>query len=266
MAGEHSSFKVVLEYDGTDFSGWQEQTPGVRTVQGEVQEALENLLGHPVVVQGAGRTDRGVHASGQVGSFTTSRDIPADRLRVALNGKLPPDISCRSVEPVSETFNARFSALAKHYRYSFRVSRWRSVQDHRTTAWHRGGFDLAATREAARLLEGTHDFAAFANQSKEPPSTTVRTVYRILPRAEGPRIHLEVLGRGFLYNMVRNLAGTLLEVARGKQPPAWARQVLESCDRGRGGPTAEARGLSLVEVFYESDLLENRLSSLDPLR
>ncbi len=263
--GTERNIKITLEYDGTDYVGWQFQPEGLRTIQGEVEQTLVEIVQHPIVLQGAGRTDKGVHAQGQVANFKTYLDIPVENLRRALNGKLPADISCLEVEDVPDDFNARFSAVGKHYRYTFYKNRWRSVFNYRTTSWLRGEFDLQRAQLASQFLEGTFDFKAFANQSKDPPETTERTVYKVNIHSEESLIFIDVIGRGFLYNMVRNIAGNLLEIARGKREPEWLKILLNQGERSDGGPTAEAKGLCLMAVFYDEKSLEGCLEKVSSL-
>ncbi len=242
------SLKLTLEYDGTDFSGWQRQ-PGRRTVQGALEEALRTVLRHDVEVAGAGRTDAGVHALGQVASLETPSDLPPSKIRAALNGVLPDDVAVLAVEEAPEGFNARFAARAKHYRYRILEGPVRRPLELRH-AWHcRHALDLERMRLAAARLVGTHDFRAFAREP-DTRASTVRTLFALDARRDGFILSLDVKGDGFLYNMVRALAGTLVEVGRGKLAPESVDAVLLARDRAAAGPTLPARGLFLVEVEY----------------
>lgn len=251
-----SSFKIVIAYDGGSFVGWQRQANGV-SVQGLIEDALRDLDGGDVAVAGAGRTDAGVHAIGQVASFTLVRDTPADVVLRSLNAKLPPEVRIRTAEEVPGSFHARFGATAKTYRY--RV--WNAdVLDpfERAYAWHvPGSLDLAAMAEAARLVEGHHDFAAFQTSGGATGATDRRlTSSTVTPYANGLLVY-DVTGNGFLRHMVRAIVGSLVEVGRGRQRPAWIRDVIASRDRAQAGRTAPAHGLFLVRVDYgvvQSDL------------
>ncbi len=247
--------QLVVEYDGSGFAGWQSQ-PEERTVQGELQRAVETMVRHPVEVSGAGRTDRGVHATGQSATFETTTAIPASSFASGLNRYLPPDVAVISASERPEGFHARFSAVGKHYRYLVRVARTRRVFIERRACRVPPPIDVGAMREAATALVGEHDFAAFATRSKDAPETTVRTVHAVTVRERPPLVVIDVVGRGFLYTMVRTIAGTLLEVGRGRRAASDVAAVLASRDRRRAGPTGEARGLCLCAVFYDQTELD----------
>lgn len=253
--------KLVVQYDGRNFSGWQQQKNCV-TVQGELTRAIEDVVCHPVEVQGAGRTDRGVHALGQAANFFTERDIPTRNLVLAINTKLPADIAVVEAADVGEEFNARFSALGKHYRYTFYESETRDVFASRWTSRHSETVDIEAMRRAAVHLLGERDFVALRTRSKQEPESTVRRVYGVEIRREGPYILVDVVGSSFLYKMVRAIAGTLFEVGVGKRDPDSLLDLLEAGDRGLAGPTAEAQGLCLMAVFFEEAELRERLKLL----
>jgi tRNA pseudouridine38-40 synthase len=255
------TIKLVLEYDGSGFAGWQAQSD-MRTVQGELTRAVERMVNHAVEVAGAGRTDRGVHAAGQAASFSTASTIPPRGFLAGLNRYLPRDVAVVGVEEASADFHARRSAIGKHYRYSFLLSATRSALAGRWTSLVRGALDVEAMRRAGRLLEGEHDFAAFATRSRDRPASTVKTLHLVGAIERAPFVFVDVVGSGFLYNMVRTIAGTLLDVGRGKRRAGEIEEILRSRDRRRAGPTAEARGLCLREVFYDRTRLEAAVAGL----
>lgn len=240
--------KLTLEYDGTDFFGWQIQAEG-RTVQEEVEKALRVLLGHEVRIVGAGRTDSGVHALGQVASFSTERRLPEDAYLKGLNGILPRDVAVVGVEEVPEDFCARRSASKK--RYVYRISN-RPVCSplRRRTHWEIfRPLDVSAMREAAAHFLGKHDFSAFRASNCQAP-TTVRELFRLDVLERGDEIVLVFEATAFLKHMVRNIVGTLVEVGQGKRPPDDPVRLLASGDRRLAGETAPAHGLTLERVWY----------------
>jgi tRNA pseudouridine38-40 synthase len=238
-----------LEYEGTDFHGWQRQ-PALRTVQGELERAIGRALGEAVEVEATSRTDQGVHAAGQAAAFSTGTAIPAARLPLVLNSVLPPDIRIREARDVAPNFRPRLAAAGKLYRYTFSCRQWESVFLRRFTSRVGRPLALGAMREAASELLGEHDFGSFQGASRLPPASSVRRLYLLRVHEEGPLVHLNVVGDGFLYRMVRTIAGTLLEVGLGRRPPSTLPQILAARDRRLAGPTAEARGLCLVKVYF----------------
>lgn len=257
------TFKLTVAYDGTDFSGFQRQL-NARSVQAELEAALAAIEGKPVTVAGAGRTDAGVHALGQVASFKLSSDIPENDLFRALNAKLPEDVRVLSAELAAPGFNARFSARSKTYRY--RISNTRVMSPfQRRFAWHVSrGLDLAAMRAASGELLGEHDFSCFqAKGARERPGRTVkvRTTTRVVTRSEwieessppgGRLLIYEIAGSGFLKYMVRTIVGTLVEVGDGRRTASSVRDLLHSRNRAGAGPTAPPSGLYLVRVDYDA--------------
>jgi tRNA pseudouridine38-40 synthase len=246
------TFKLTLAYDGTDFAGWQRQ-PNRRTVQGELEQALERITQQHSKCIASGRTDAGVHALGQVVSFTSSTQLPGPVLTKALNAELPEDMLVFEVREVHAGFHALRDALRKRYRYVIEDGRNRDLFD-RKYVWHvYQPLDVEAMKRAATPLVGTHDFASYET-SGSPRLTTVRTVLDLLvERRAGEltdRIVIEVEADGFLYNMVRNIVGTLVAVGKGKEPPTWPAAVLELRDRTKAGMTAPPQGLFLVGVEY----------------
>jgi tRNA pseudouridine38-40 synthase len=243
------TLKLILEYDGTEYVGWQLQAHG-RSIQGELERALEILLKEPVRVTGAGRTDSGVHALGQVASFRTARDVPLKAFVAGLNSLLPRDIAVRSAAEERPGFDARRAASGKRYRYRIINRRTRAPLEQRY-AWEVfPALDVVAMQEGARALVGRHDFSAFRAGDCQA-STTVRELRSLEIRRDGDGLVMEVEATAFLKHMVRNIAGTLVEVGRGKRPARALGEVLDSKDRARAGPTAPAHGLCLVEVYYE---------------
>jgi tRNA pseudouridine38-40 synthase len=244
-----SAFKLVLAYDGTDYVGWQRQASGV-SIQGLLEGALREFGDRDVAVAGAGRTDAGVHALGQVASFTLERSIDAGTLGRALNAKLPPDVRVRSAEDAPPAFHARFDARAKTYRY--RICNAAVVLPFdRRYVWHvPGALDVEAMARAARLFEGVHDFAAFQGAGSDTP-TTDREIFASRVAVDADRmIDYEITGSGFLRHMVRAIAGTLVEVGGGRRDPESMRALVASADRTLAGRTAPAEGLVLVSVDY----------------
>ncbi len=243
-------FKLVLEYEGSGFEGWQIQ-PDSRTVQGVLAAAIERISGErdPTVV-GSGRTDAGVHAEGQVASVEIGKGFAPDKLREALNGVLPSDLAVMGVEAAAPDFDARKHARHKHYRYQIWNGRVASPLRAARFAHVRVPLDVAAMVEAARAFVGEHDFSSLRAAGSSVP-TSVRTVTRCDVVGEGgAEIVLHVSGTGFLRHMVRNLAGTLIEVGRGRFGPAEMSEILAARDRAVAGPTAPAQGLTLGSVDY----------------
>jgi tRNA pseudouridine38-40 synthase len=240
--------KLIVEYDGTDFSGWQRQD-GQRTVQGTLEDAVHQLLRERVEVRGAGRTDAGVHAAGQVASLSLQSRIPAIGFLRGMNSLLPADVAIVDSADVPATFEARFSARGKIYRYRIWNHFVRSPL-HARTSWHcRRPLDLERMREAAALLCGEHDFRGF-RASDCDRRNTVRVIRRFDLAKRGAMIELDVEATAFLKNMVRILVGTLADVGRGKRQLPDVLRALETGDRAAGGVTAPAAGLTLLQVIY----------------
>jgi tRNA pseudouridine38-40 synthase len=244
------TLQFTLEYDGAGFEGWQSQPEGHRTVQDTLEAALETITGHAVRVIGAGRTDAGVHAEGQVASAEIETGLTCGELKRALNGVLPPDLAVVGLEQRPAGFHARYDAGAKLYRYRIwngaSPSPLRAPRSH----WLRSPLDLTAMGEAASRLEGCHDFASL-QAAGSSSSSSVRTLYRVeVAGSPGGQISIEVEGSGFLRHMVRNLVGVLLEVGRGRLAPGSIPSLLASRDRALAPATAPAQGLTLVWVDY----------------
>jgi len=242
------NLRALLAYDGAPFRGWQRQD-GFPSVQEALERATEAATGEVVVVHGAGRTDTGVHALGQVASFHVATRLSDDRLRHALNAHLPREVVVRRLETCRDDFHARFDAVGKRYLYLVVTTRFRPPLGGDQAHWIPHSLDLAAMRAAARHLAGEHDFAAFANAGS-PRRSTVRTVRRLRLVARRQRLALVIEADGFLYNMARTIAGTLIAVGRGRRAADSVAAALESGERTQAGPTAPARGLTLLRVRY----------------
>jgi tRNA pseudouridine38-40 synthase len=240
--------KLTLEYDGTDYVGWQRQLNGT-SVQEVLERALSELFGAKVATLVAGRTDAGVHALGQVVAFDAPRTLPVSAYLRGLSGLLPEDVSVVEATEVPADFDPRRDALGKRYRYLISNRLVRSPLRRRTHWELFAPLDMKAMEEAARPLLGAHDFSAFRAANCEA-NTTVRTLRELTLCASGEVVQFELEGRAFLKHMVRNIVGTLVEVGRGRQSAPWVAAVLASCDRTRAGPTAPPQGLVLVEVRY----------------
>ncbi|MDC0765046.1 tRNA pseudouridine(38-40) synthase TruA [Brevibacillus sp. AG] len=240
--------RCVLAYDGTDFSGFQVQ-PDQVTVQGEIEAALNRVTGEDIQVFGSGRTDAGVHARGQVIHFDTSSNIPMDKWRFVLNNQLPDSIVIRTVEEVDASFHARFDVQVKEYRYCIDNTPVADVFRHRYADHVRFPLDVDAMQQAAHHLVGEHDFTSFCS-AKTYVEDKVRTVYGVTVEKSGDEVWVTCRGNGFLYNMVRIIVGTLVEVGQGKRNPAELREILAACDREKAGKTAPAKGLTMWEVVY----------------
>jgi len=240
--------KLTVEYDGTNYHGWQRQ-PNAATIQQALEEGIEQIVGHPVTLHASGRTDAGVHALGQVASFRTHSTIPAEQLHHAINSAIPQDIAVIRAEDVPDDFHARYWAKSKTYRYRIVCRPVRPTVGARYVHWLRRELDAERMRAAAAHFVGKHDFAAFETESSG--GDTVRTVPRFDIERDGDRIDCTVAANGFLYNMVRAMVGTLIEVGLGKRPPEEIAELLAARDRTLAGPTAPAKGLCLMRVDYE---------------
>lgn len=247
---DERTFRFVLEYAGGEFEGWQIQSGarGARTVQGELESQLAPLAEGRVRIRGAGRTDAGVHAMAQVASVRLATRLDARGLLRAMNARLPRDLGVREIAEVPDDWDALREAHGKHYRYQIWNGPTRSPLRADRWSWVVEAVDLESMQEAATAFVGRHDFAAFQGAGS-PTRTTVRTLESVeVTGTSGGEICIDVRGEGFLRHMVRNLAGTLLEIGRGRWAPDRAAGVLASRDRGQAGPTAPAVGLVLVEV------------------
>ncbi len=253
-------FKATVAYDGTNYCGWQVQ-PGRVTIQSSIERAIAQVCRERVRVTGSGRTDSGVHAIGQVASFSLANwRASADSLCRALNSKLPIDISFSKIVDAPEDFHAIRDARGKRYRYQLQVGGLRDAFEYRYR-WHvHGPLDLVAVGRATEIIRGKHDFASFqaAGAARKTTTRDVRELVLIQQSApselspDAPlQLAIEIEADGFLYNMVRNIVGTLMEVGRGKQSPQWVADVLAATDRTVAGPTAPPHGLFLMRVKYD---------------
>jgi tRNA pseudouridine38-40 synthase len=242
------NIKVVLEYDGSGFAGWQQQAHG-RTVEAELKRALKAVTGQDLKVYAAGRTDAGAHAEGQVVSFQTDGRISPHRLVAALNARLPADVAVLSGEEVPDEFHARYSAKWRRYRYRFLDRPSRPALE-RGRCWHvRGALDVDAMSAAAKALIGKHDWTSYCSAS-EPVDARVREMRSARVVRHGDVVELELVAEGFLRGLARSIAGALAEVGLGRRPPEWVGEVLEARDRRKAAKTAPAGGLTLMEVIY----------------
>lgn len=249
--------RLILEYDGTAYGGWQIQPTG-QSIQSVVEAALERLTGEFVRLHSSGRTDAGVHARGMVVHFTVSREFPLSAFCQGLNRLLPDDIAVREAVRVADDFHARFDASGKWYRYTLQLGLVRSPLAARTS-WHvRGRLDLEAMRLGAAAFVGRHDFKAFRSSGCDS-QTTERQIFSLEISPVGELLHIDVKGEGFLRNMVRVMVGTLVEVGLGKRPYTEIAARLADGQRVLSGRTAPPQGLCLMEVWYgERSSLENR--------
>lgn len=243
-------YRMDVSYDGTAYSGWQVQ-PRHRTVQGELERALTGITGGRVRVESSGRTDRGVHAREQVAHFDLARGgFDPSKLLIGINALIEPDIRVLRVRKVAPDFHARFSATGKEYRYFIHNGAVLPPCHRLYRTWIRPALNVAAMRAAATHLQGSHDFAAFAANPNREVDGTYRTLYVLSVTRKGPEITVRARGDGFLYKMVRSLAGFLIRIGRGELAPDDARRILDSRLRTARVPTAPPEGLFLWRVFY----------------
>ncbi len=243
------NIKLTIAYDGTDYHGWQHQ-PGMATIQGQVSQAAERLFGRAVQINGASRTDAGVHALGQVANFRIDTPVPTENMPRALSEILPDDIAVTDAAEVGENFDAISSAKRKIYRYTIFTGKSKPVLCHRTCLHRPFELDTGQIAAAAKDLIGEHDFKSFASAGDQR-ADSIREIYRLDVDRRKEFIYIEVEGNGFLYNMVRNIVGTLIEIGRGHWGPERIAEILAARDRSKAGPTAAAKGLCLVKIFYE---------------
>lgn len=243
------NIKIVIEYDGTKYNGWQSQKNGVG-IQEMITNAIHQVTGEDIKINGSGRTDAGVHAIGQTANFLTESSIPANKFPVAINSFLPKDIVIKSAEDMDKDFHARYSVKGKKYMYVLNNSKLRSALDF-YREYHMGQeLDYKKMKKASEFFEGAHDFRGFM-ASGSSVKDTIRTISKVqLKKREDGRIIFCFTGDGFLYNMVRIMVGTLIDVGLGKINPDEIPDIIKSKDRKRAGKTVPAQGLYLMEVYY----------------
>ena len=246
------NIKLLIEYDGSRYDGWQRlgKNSGQKTIQGKIEAVLEKMTGEAIEISGSGRTDAGVHACGQVANFHTCTELSCKEIQSYLNRYLPEDIGILSVCEVDSRFHSRLNARSKKYLYRIVDGGAPCVFGRKYVCRCNETLDIEAMREAAGILVGRHDFRAFSSV-KRTKKSTVREIYSIDICREKREIHMLFHGNGFLYNMVRIMAGTLIEVGAGKRPAKEMAAVLASKSRERAGVTAFPSGLCLYEVDYE---------------
>lgn len=249
--------RVMLRvaYDGTEYCGWQLQ-PGQPTVEGVLNDALSTLLGQEIVVTGASRTDSGVHSMGNVAVFDTNTRIPAEKISYALNQRLPDDIVIQQSAQVSEDFHPRHCDSTKTYEYRILNREFPMPTMRRDTYFYYRKLDVRAMQEAAGYLVGVHDFKSFCSAHSQA-ETTVREIYSCQVIPEGELIRIRVVGAGFLYNMVRIIAGTLIQAGLGEVKPSDMTGIIEGRDRALAGPTAPAHGLTMMGIEFARDPVKN---------
>lgn len=243
------NFRIVLQYEGTKYQGWQKQERTENTIQGKLENILSKMVGEPVEIHGAGRTDAGVHAKGQVANFKAKTDMTESQIMQYLNQYLPEDIAVISVKEAGERFHARLNAAGKIYQYRILNSEITNVFERRYTHKEVVDLDITKMRKAAEVLVGTHDFKAFTSTKKSKKST-VRTIESISIEKVGDEIQITYKGDGFLYHMVRILSGTLIEVGKNERSVKSVEEALKSLIRENAGFMAPAKGLTLMEVLY----------------
>ncbi len=241
--------KLVVAYDGTNYHGWQVQDNGI-TIEEVLNRTISELVQEDIKVIGASRTDAGVHACGNVAVFDTESRIPGDKFSFALNQRLPEDIRIQESCEVDADFHPRYADTVKTYEYNILNRRFELPSKRLYAAFCYYPMDIERMNQAAAYLVGEHDFKSFCSAGAQV-QTTVRTIYAVNVTKEDDMVHIRITGNGFLYNMVRIIAGTLMQVGIGLMEPERVKEILEARDRSKAGPTAVAKGLALVEIRYE---------------
>mgnify|MGYP000215663866 FL=1 len=241
--------KLVVAYDGTNYHGWQVQDNGI-TIEEVLNRTISELVQEDIKVIGASRTDAGVHACGNVAVFDTESRIPGDKFSFALNQRLPDDIRIQESCEVDADFHPRYADTVKTYEYNILNRRFELPSKRLYAAFCYYPMDIERMNQAAAYLVGEHDFKSFCSAGAQV-QTTVRTIYAVNVTKEDDMVHIRIAGNGFLYNMVRIIAGTLMQVGTGLMEPEQVKEILEARDRSKAGPTAVAKGLTLVEIRYE---------------
>lgn len=244
------NIKLTIEYDGKNFAGWQSQ-PGKVSVQSEIEKAINEITGEEVEITASGRTDAGVHALGQVANFHTNTKIEIEKIPYAINSKLTKSIVVKKAEEVEERFHSRYNCKEKTYRYIVNNSEFPSALE-RYREYHMPiKLDIENMKKALTYFEGEHDFKGFKSSGGNAKKTTVRTITKAILKEKDGRIFIELTGNGFLYNMVRIIAGTIVDVGLGKINAEDIPEIIESKDRTRAGKTLPPHGLYLLEVEYD---------------
>lgn len=241
--------KLVVAYDGTNYHGWQVQDNGI-TIEEVLNRTISELVQEDIKVIGASRTDAGVHACGNVAVFDTESRIPGDKFSFALNQRLPEDIRIQESCEVHADFHPRYADTVKTYEYNILNRRFELPSKRLYAAFCYYPMDIERMNQAAAYLVGEHDFKSFCSAGAQV-QTTVRTIYAVNVTKDADMVHIRITGNGFLYNMVRIIAGTLMQVGTGLMEPEQVKEILEARDRSKAGPTAVAKGLTLVEIRYE---------------
>ena len=257
------NIKLTIEYDGTNFNGWQTQTvrdmpipsKTQRTIQGEIEKVLKKIFKQKLKLIGSGRTDSGVHAAAQVANFKTQSSMPENEMQNAINANLPDDIAIIRVEEAPSDFHAQYSVKSKTYRYTILNRTARCAQQRNFSLLYPHKLNIRAMREESKFLIGRHDFKSFtasdpAKRKKKVEENTVRTIKSLAITKKGDFLILDIKANGFLYKMVRNIVGTLLEIGNGKRLRGSIKQILANKDRNTAGATAKPKGLMLLEVRY----------------
>lgn len=244
-----TNYKLILEYEGTRYNGWQKQGNTENTIQSVIEEAIARTTGEECPLIGSGRTDAGTHSIGQTANFKANMQVNASEMMSRLNSALPSDIRITDCEIVDDRFHSRYNASAKIYTYRIYIGEKQPVFDRRTTLHYPSAPDVAIMKKAAEMLVGEHDFKAFSTNRRTKKST-VRKIYSIDIELENNYLTFTYKGNGFLYNMVRILTGTLLEIGIGKRQPNEITDIFKSGDRSNAGATLPPRGLMLKEVIY----------------
>ncbi|MEP7043122.1 MAG: tRNA pseudouridine(38-40) synthase TruA [Dokdonella sp.] len=244
-------FALGIEYDGTDFSGWQ-RLSHARSVQGEVEAALSFVAAHPVEVTCAGRTDAGVHAKCQVVHFDSTAERSERAWAFGANSRLARDVAVLWAQPVAQAFHARFGARARRYRYTIQNRPIRAALQARFVTWERAPLDVDAMQAATQALIGEHDFSAFRTVACQA-NTPMRNVREITIARRGSEVSIEIEANAFLHHMVRNIVGSLLPIGRGERAPEWLGELLRGRERRVAGPTAPASGLTFIAPRYPAE-------------
>ena len=243
------NLKMTIEYDGSKYKGWQKQKENDLTIQGKIEAVLSKMSGEVIQVVGCGRTDAGVHAENYIANFHTKCSFSTDAMLDYLYEYLPEDIGVKSIEDVAERFHARYNVKSKTYVYKINTNKFRNVFNRKYIYHLSEKLNITNMRKASEALIGSHDFQSFVN-SRNSDKSTVRTIYYLNINEQNGLIEIEVNGNGFLWNMVRVIAGTLIEVGKGNLKPMDVEKILNEQKRWEAGPLAQAKGLFLRDVQY----------------